>query len=303
MLFYGGIKLSIAKRKIGYYALQLTENGEPVDPSILKDILKYIDNLNQQNRINNIARQNKGHLLKNLSFNSEDNTHYVTMASGKYHHRPPLINMNDASTRENPKTLVEAEEELTHIALRFNEDEIITLLEERRSGIHINTFADYLKRYTRLYLEKQKKPMKYDIDHCIIPMDDFLEELGRLDRVFEGRIYTTNQIMGSEFLNFSNKLEEAQEEITITVKAQKRKSIRDIIRTCYENFQTKKTVMTKIRVVGYNETGQQILLDTDYAKRVKYINVNPDNETGTIVDSPEIFTQMTHLIWNLTGDE
>lgn len=75
--------------------------------------------------------------------------------SAKYNHRPPLINKDTASRRDNPKALSEGEEERTHMVFKYMGDEIVALIEEHKYGISINAVAKYLSHYADLYYESE----------------------------------------------------------------------------------------------------------------------------------------------------
>ena len=141
--------MSTKKRKIGFYALKIVdkENNELIhSPETLRPIIDFIISLQPNARIYDVVSSNKFHLLHNVT--DSDNIQTIIFKSAKYFHRPPLINKDNAFERENPKELNEGESELTHIAFKYLEDEIIVLLEERKVGLTINTLINYLKHFS-----------------------------------------------------------------------------------------------------------------------------------------------------------
>ncbi len=286
--------MSISKRKIGFYSLKIekiSDEATEESPTILRDLISKILKVDEIDRIYDIKRSNKFHLLKSSAKNGT--AYNLVFESAKYYHRPPLVDKDTALSRDNPKELTEGELENTHIALKYNKDEIILLLEERTVGISIGVLVTYFNLFFNRLMKDEDK--SYRMDYSIIPKGDFLKELEKLERVRFGNIYVDKQIIGSEFLNFSNRIETLQDEIVLTIKAKKKHSMKDTIRTIANKFFAQDSRISKIRVYGFSKEGNQVLLDTDIVKMIEYVEVDLDSATG-IVDSKEIFHKLNGII-------
>ena len=55
--------------------------------------------------------------------------------------------------------------------------------------------------------------------------DDFLENLKSLSRVQSAELFVEKDIMGSEYMNLIEPTEESQDEVIITLKAKRKKSL------------------------------------------------------------------------------
>ncbi len=286
--------MSTSKRKIGFYSLRILnpkKDGKEVKPIILKHLIDAILKLNKLERILDVKRSNKFHLL---TFHSNKyNFHNIIFSSAKYYHRPPLIDKDTAGLRDNPKQLSEGELEHTHISLKYSSDEIILLLEERSVGISIGKIVFYFNQYFRKILNDEHNT--YVIDYSIIPKGNFLQELDKLKRVRFGQIYTDKLILGSEFLNFAKRTETVQENVQIIIKAKRGHSIKETIKIIARKFYAENEKISKIRIYGNSKEGNQVLLDTDIVKMIEYIDVDPDSSTG-IVNSDEIFISLNSIL-------
>lgn len=168
-------------------------------------------------------------------------------------------------------------------------------MEERKVGIAIGSIRSYFAKFQKKYQEDKQRGLNYRIDLSTIPKGDFLKELEGLRRLQFGHVYVEKQLLGSEFLNFSNRLEEVQENITITVKAKRKMSPKDVIRDVHNKFTTERSRINKIRIYEYNREGNQVLLDTDIIKKIEYVTVELDDATG-IVNTSDIFNSFHEIL-------
>lgn len=291
--------MSIQKRKVGFYSLRLKDiknEDNHLDPTCLHAVINYIDSLPKLDRFYDISSSNKFHVLTSVfPIDTNLGIQNLIFASAKYNHRPPLINKDTAQERESPKELMEGELENTHLALKFLQDEIILITEERKAGISINTVISYLMHYSVNYCNKNNNKLDFKIEWTIIPKGDFLHELKKLERVRFGHIFTDKQLLGSEYLNFSGSTDQIEDELYITIKAKKKRSIKSVIEDFFRRFSTNNSLIKKIRVYGYTKEGNQIMLDTDIIKRVEYVNAELNKITG-IVDSDNLFKMFVEIL-------
>ncbi|MBI9069954.1 MAG: hypothetical protein JEY94_00050 [Melioribacteraceae bacterium] len=286
--------MSTSKRKIGFYSIKIerqTNESSNIDSKVISTLIKEINKLDENERIYDIKKSNKFHFLNSQTKNK--NIINIVFASAKYHHRPPLIDKDTGDRRDNPKSLTEGELESTHISLKILDDEIVVLMEERQVGVAIGSFVSYLKIYINRLLKTKKT--SYTLSYSVIPKGNFLEELEKLKRIRLGNIYVEKQLLGSEYLNYSNRLEQVQDDLILTIKAKRNRSIKDNIREFSNLFFTEGERISKIRVYGESEEGNKILLDTDLVKMIEYLEAEVDDTTG-IVDSATIFLKLNKIL-------
>jgi len=289
--------MTIVNRKLGFYSIRLNKprkKDEFVDPKKLCEFFDYIDTLDRNNRIFDKKAQNKFHFL--TSHKQEGDIQKVLFVSAKYHYRPPLVDKLTATARNNPKTLSEGESEKTHIALKYKKDEIIVIMEERPAGISINGIAQYIGHHETLRCKKLEKKREWIVEFNIIPKDDFLGEMRQLSRLSLGQIYIDKKILGSEFLDFSNKVKQVKKELVLSVKAEKNESILPSLEDIYSKFSSDNNqTISKIRVQGSSDQGHKILLDTDIIKKISYLEADIGQNDGVVV-SDSFFQDMATIL-------
>lgn len=285
--------MSIPRRKIGFYFLQFREFG--VDENFLNvsemdNIIDYIINLPKQERIYTITASNKFHLLSDVA--RSGNIIKGIFKSAKYLHCPDLINRTNAVERPSPKDPDEGESELTHFSMKIKTKYVDLILEERKVGIAIGQIANYFNRYAGKY-----NPSKnYDIVYSIVPKKDFYNELRRLRRVYIVRFYTDKSMLADDYLKFTERTEEVKEDIEIEIKARRNFDIKNIVLDNYDRESgITKNEIHKIRVIGKNEDGNQVILDTDVMRKIENVEVDINEETG-IVNSNILLNALADLL-------
>jgi hypothetical protein len=292
--------MSTTKRKMGFYSLAVNDlsTSPPiiVNPSIIIDVINYIMNLDKNDRVFDLYRSHKFHLL-DYSY-LKDDIHKLIFKSGKYYHRPPLIDKESADERDNPKTLTEGESEKTHLVVKYKHSEAILIKEDRQSGISIKNLVEYLSHYLWLMRRNIDQKIRYNVTFSIIPKEDFLQELNNLSRAMVGEIFLDRKILGSESLNLASRTEEVQETLQLIIKAKRKKSIKETLIDIFHNFVANISEIAKIRIYGLNDKGDTILLDTDLIKKIEYISTEIDEATG-IVESNKFLARLATIMANL----
>ncbi|HMN16344.1 MAG TPA: hypothetical protein PKD03_01900 [Ignavibacteriaceae bacterium] len=287
--------MSRDKRKIGFYALSLTRNDAIVETVELENLIKHIMSLPVTERIYDLVGSNKFHILHSVNTKIK-NIYNLIFLSAKYNHRPPLINKTNADERENPKLLNEGEKEKTHLSIKFIRDEVIAILEERQVGISMNQIKNYFIKFLQSYLEANPTTEKFKFDFHIIPKENFLKELNNLKRVTIGNIYLEKNVLKSEFAELADRNgSEIQDDIILTVKAKPKHNSIQVIRGFYTRFTKNPQRIKKIRVIGYSEDGNQVVLDTEVMKKIEYVVIDLDEETRT-VNSESLFHKFNEVL-------
>lgn len=288
-------------RKIGFYSLKLVRRNdetELLNPLLLVELMEYINSLGKAGRKRDIA-ENKFYFLSDMENTSEDaNIQTLVFKHAEHGRRPPLINKDTLDERENPKELPEGESEKVHIALRYFEDEIILLLEEMRSAITIKRLVYYLEELATAFYSSSNETLPYKIIYSTLVKDNFLEELSKLRRVSVGYISVSKQLLGSEFFNLSDRIEELKQDVVVEVRAEKNRSATGFIEDIFNKLTSSEQQISKIRVYGIDEENFGVTLDTDIIKKIKFLEFETDLLTGEI-DTPTILNQLTSILMSL----
>jgi len=293
-------------RKIGFYSIQLlnvSDDGESIDATKLKEVLKYILEHRKERRKRSISDNRFYFLDEVVDCEISSNIQTWIFKYAEHGRRPPLINKNTLEERDNPRELEEGELERTHLGLRYNENEneIVLLLEEIKAGVTIGRLVDYLEHFASELYRSIRVIRNYRIKHSIIPKHDFLQELGKLQRVHAGYISVSKQLLGSEFLDLSSRIEEVRHNIVIEVKAERKMSVQDFFVDVYNKFTTSSQPISKIRVYGFNEEKNEIILDTELIKQIQHLELETNILTGEI-NSQEMIGRLTHILLGLQNN-
>lgn len=195
--------------------------------------------------------------------------------SGKYNHSPNYISRLNGQERLSDKDLDEGECEKTHIVIDTNTSSLI--IESRRSGISAFSIVKYINSFIKdRNLDFNKIKVVKELK------EDFLSNIQALDRIQSVELFVEKEIIGSDYLNLIEPTTETQDEVVITIKAQKRKTL--IISQIIDRFkkiglQGEKT--KRIRVRGRDSDNITVLLDSLNQGKVEQIYVDL-NENGTV---------------------
>ena len=283
------------KRRIGFFNLHCIE-GE--------NTLNVIENLTKALRF--IANQTNKQKKKDLSddricfldfydYNENECLIKVLFKSARHSYRAPLLNRNTIEARENPKTRDEGEQVKTHLLIKFVEGDAIVFLETGRNMLSMKTITEYLNTFVSIYNGNHKKE-HIDGHFCfdMIPRDDFREVLENMQRVTCAELYIDKQILGSDALNFSNRIESVQEDIVVSLKPEKKKSIKNFIDDILSKTIGVKREIKRIRVKGKMSDSSECIIDTDFIVKKEYIDAQQSEETGEY-NTQYMFSQLKEL--------
>lgn len=293
-------KMHKVNRKIGYYILQIVDKRTDSIQST-NEFISMINFLNARTpsgRILNSNTQKKVFLLGSYSVNR--NFHLLSFKSSKYFHRPPLLNKDTGSERDNPKTIAEGETELVHMAISISEVEMIAIIEERSRAMSISKIEEYLNFFLSKYYTEFKIVSNNCIRFSMIPRNDFIENLNSMSRVSLGVLYADKEILGSEFINISNRIASVKRDIEITVKSKKRESIKEAMADAFNMLAGEGSRLKRIRVQGKDIEGFNILLDTELMKKLDPLTLDANDETG-LISTVDIFHEMMSRLEVLNG--
>lgn len=278
------------KRKIGFYYLTLL-SGNNISEK-LNLTLSYINSLEKIDRKTDLSGNKFGFLNSINTFN-EDTRHQIIFKSAVHSFRPPLLNSLTVDERESPKEIEEGETEVTHIVTKAINGDVILVLEKFLGSININQFVKYLNRFA----SQMEIGNHFKFGYDIIAKDDFLEEVENLSRVTCAEVYIDKQMLGSESLNYSERINSVKHEIMITVKAKPLDSIIDFARDIYASFNGGANEVHKIRIIGRNEDNNEVKINTDFIERQEYVTPLIDDNTGEVL-TDEILQEIEIVLYN-----
>lgn len=278
------------KRKIGFYYLSVNEGNELV--SSYNEVINYINSLQKQARTHDLGN-NKFCFLESYETNANQSINKMILKCAKHSYRPNLVHRDTIIERENPKQLQEGEIEKSHIVMKIAEDTISIILDKHFGGVTIRQFVNYLNRFSH-NLESEI-PIRFGFE--IVVKENFLEEIENLHRVTCADVVVDKQLLGSDALNYSNRINQVKHDIVLTVKAKKHNSIEDFARDVFSKFIGGEQSISKIRIVGRNEENNQVVLSTDFIERQEYVWAEFSESTGD-VSSSDMFIEMTSVLEN-----
>lgn len=281
----------MAKHKIGYYILcyKLVDETEGNLADMLSRVLTYIDSLDRVDRKrNDFTNQDKFAYLS--SFTVENSVIRILLKSATHSYRAPLIHKDTLNERPNPKQMEEGEQIKTHIVIDTNTGYVTkdTLLR----GVAINAFVTYLNSFLSGIFEENE--IAGTFEYYDVPSDNFRDEIDRMNRVTMAEITTDKQILGSPALGYNDRLEEVQDEISITIKSHRRGSIKDrVLNMILPSLNDNRVRRVKIR--GKDEFGNDRTLDSLNMLKITFIDIEKDQATGEF-DSASMFSELTSVL-------
>ncbi len=279
------------KRKIGFYFLTvLNSEINPADAFML--VANHINGLEKVFRSLNLGN-NKFCLLDSFGISRPRSRCKIVFKSATHSFRPNLIHRHTVNERESPKVLQEGEIEMTHIITKDIQGEIVFLMEKHLNGIGVSQFIKYLNEFS-IQMDMEE-PLKFGYE--IIVKDNFLNEINKLSRVTCADVFIDKQLLGSDALNYSNRIHQVKHEVILSVKAKNRDSIEDFARDLYSKLNGEESIIRKIRIVGRNEENNEVVINTDFIERQEYILAEINQITGEL-STEDVFIEMNEIIQN-----
>lgn len=276
--------------KIQFYALIKRDWKSPKQENILEtpfyevnNILEYISKLGKKKRFYDL-KNDKFCFLD--SFTIDNNYCSGFFKSARNEFRPNLINKLTGNERKNPKEKTEGDIEKTHFVIKIDpsNEEVYLFLEHNHTGISVQNIVGYLNKFGREYASKKNISSRFTIFHQIIARNNFLTELEKFERTKIAEIHVDKNILGNEFLNYSNRTVSIQQDVLLKVKAERSEDIKNFAVDIFNKFSGKKdNSISKIRIYGQDENGNETFIDTGFMGQVDFIPVKLDDDTGEAV--------------------
>lgn len=283
--------MATKQRKLGFYYLTLV-SGNITTENALNQTLNYIDNLSKVERSRTIKSPKFG-FLDSINSNNQNTRHKIIFKSASHSFRPPLVHKDTIEERESPKSMEEGETQKTHLITKAINGDVIILLEKHKSGLNINQIKNYLN-YFAMFIGVDEE-LKFDYE--TISKDDFLEEIDNLSRVVSADVYVDKQLLGSEVLNYSERINTVKHQVIVSVKAKNRDTISDFTRDVFARLNSGQNSIQRIRVVGRNNDNNVVKINTDFIERQEYVRPNINLVTGEIRTS-DLFSEMESVLQN-----
>lgn len=290
----------MAKRKISYnyLFLKMGEFEQPIE-NALSTILSYIISKEKVNRKQDVNNE-KFAFWDNINYDttSEYHTMQILFKSAKHSYRAPLLDKNTVESRENPKTMSEGEQMKTHVLVKFKDGDAIIFLETGSNMLTCGNIVNYLNQallsYNSQFREDDEQRLLGKFSFEMIARDDFQEILQGMDRVLCAEIFIDKSVLGTEVLNFSNSSEQVKENILLTIKAERKKSIKETLYDIIDKYNSAQSKIRRIRITGKNTNGNASIIDTDFIVKKEFIEVQQDSDTGEYI-SANVFSQLLAL--------
>lgn len=279
------------KRKIGFYYLTLNSSDFNIQDVFVKLIDTIISNDKAERKEN--LNGDKFCLLDYFKKFTANNRCHLVFKSATHSFRPPLLDSETATERDNPKRLQEGERHKTHIISKAINGDLILIVEKGKDTLNMNQIVSYLNHFLPLLDLDVHLRFGYEI----IAKDNFLEEVKNLNRVLCADVFVDKQLLGSQSLNYSERLNSVQHEVSINVKANIRDSIVDFVYDLYSKFNGGSNSIRRIRIVGKNHENNEVKINTDFIERQEYVLVQFDKDTGEIL-SNEMLIEMDTVLHN-----
>lgn len=276
--------------KIQFFSLIKREWKSPNQEDIVEtpfyevcDALEYVSKLAKKKRFYDL-KNDKFCFLDTFSIDKNFCSGFFKSARNEF--RPNLINKLTGNERRNPKEKSEGDIEKTHFVIRIDQtsNEVYLFLEHNHTGISIQNLINYLNKFSREYAAKNNKSSRFTVFYQMIARNNFLTELEKLERTKIAEIHVDKQILGNDFLNFSNRTVSIQQDVLLKVKAERSEDIKNFAVDIYNKFSGKKDEsISKIRIYGQDENGNETFIDTSFMGQVDFIPAQLDDDTGEAV--------------------
>ena len=283
------------RRRIGFFNLYCIEGEKTLNIiETLTKTLRFV--VMQTNRLKKKdISEDRICFLDFYDYDEEQGLIKILFKSARHSYRAPLLNRNTIEARENPKTREEGEQIKTHLLIKFIEGDAIVFLETGRNILSMKIITDYLNTFISVYNNSHKKEhIDGHFQFNMIPRDDFREVLDSMQRVTFAEVFIDKQILGSDALDFSDRIEYVQEDIVIGLKTERKESIKQTVYDILSKVIGGKTKIKRIRVKGKMSDESESIIDTEFFVKKEYIEAQRNEETGEY-NTQYMFSQLELL--------
>ena len=285
----------MTKRKIGFYYLHYRNGDEVLGvESGLVRLLQYINAQSNRAKKQDIS-DDRICFLDIFEYNEDSCLLKMLFKSAKHSYRAPLLNRNTVEARENPKTMEEGEQIKTHLLIKFVNGDAIVFLETGRNVLTLKIITDYLNTFISIFNNAHRRDrIKGTFSFDMIPRDDFREVLDNMERVLCAEVFIDKQVLGSDALNFSDRIEHVQDNIILEIKTERRETIKHTIYDIFSRLTGGQSVIRRIRVKGKTSDTNESIIDTSFINKKEFIDAQQNEDTGEY-NTAYMFSQLELL--------
>ncbi|QJD98159.1 hypothetical protein HH214_20910 [Mucilaginibacter robiniae] len=261
-------------------------NSEPAQN--VREVIEYVIGLSE------VARQYDYADTKfcRLDFSDENRgLHKIIFKSANHRTRAPLMDRNAGTERDNPKLISEGERVMTHCIIKYTPAGVYLYLESGNTTLKIQQIVNYLNNYATQYHAHAGDNRTYSFEYEIIVKENFLQEMGDLNRVIEGEIIVDKRILGSAALDYSDRIDSVKHNIKIIISAERNFSISNALTDIFNKLNSGASAISKVRVRGKNDNNNNVMLDSEIIAKAEFVDVELHQQTGEVM-SDSIFEQM-----------
>ncbi len=291
------------RRKITYHIFKFYENNNinhRYEDFNFEGFADYLNNLEDEDKRFSLnptkfCSVDFVRVIQPRHYQGRNQCFFGCIKSASFGTRRELLDYQTNTERDNPKLLTEGEKEQNYFILAFNDDsEFEIIFQNAHLGISANQFKNYLDKFIWKYLQslEQEKDFKTEMGDIII--EDPNEIISRLDRIVECKVYIDKEVLGSDFLNLTERTLNVKEDLVVDIKADIRKSIAQMTSDIIQNL-THDNRISKIWVRGKDNNRNETKFFIEKIMKSKYITVTLDPNTKSIV-SDSIRREMINLI-------
>lgn len=203
--------------------------------------------------------------------------------SAQCKYRPRWWDIQTDEERDSQKKLTEGDKEKTHFAIKITKEEVLLIVEINGNGITSNNIVNYINEFTKLYLKSQKKKKNFTVDFLKIGKDDINAEINKLNRARSAEVFFDKALLGGRALMFSDNTISVKKDLKLVLTAEPKESIKSTVIDIYNYFRKgKKSPISKIRILGKDEEGKDITIDTSFFEKIESISVLINESTGQV---------------------
>ena len=286
------------KRKVEYFELKIKDIDSARERPFkaLKTVLESAIKLDFQSRKWE-PNNNKFVYLDSISSETDIQSGYITCGLTKY--RPDLVNGIDGEKRENPKKDTEGDEERVHFAIKYNSNRVVLLVENNGRAVQPERIGYYFCILSDKVRESESRNRVVNIVCEPIPIDNMIDVINNMNKATLVELFYDKKILGSSFLNLTQRSGWVRQEVVITIKTTKEKSsnIRETAQDIFHTYGSNPDVK-RVRVSGRDNNDTPFQVDTSFFEKKTYISIEEDLSKGT-VNSTDALRKLKELSRNI----
>ena len=159
----------------------------------------------------------------------------------------------------------------------------------------IKNVLDYFKYFAKLLAIENNQHKNFSLKHHIIPETGFYEALQSMQRVKIADVYINKQLLGSDALNFSNRIVTVKNEMKLSISSNLKESIKSTTIDIFNKYNEGGSIISKIRVEGKDIRDNDVLIDTSFMNKQEQITIERNTDTGELA-TDQIYSELTELI-------